>query len=126
MYDECDYDPMYDDMEPPPGEECPECGGEMELVRCNNGAPREWYCANCDIYSEYEYPEPPSPYDDDYPIDGVGFADPGGRSALRAATKNNPRDQPCPNCGAENVLTRIDRARGYQCNRCADQEERGF
>lgn len=75
--------------------------------------------------------EPPEDYDgydpdyDDYLIDGVGFADPGGRSALRAATPDNPRDQPCPTCGAENVLTRIDVQRGYQCDRCADAAERG-
>lgn len=61
-------------------------------------------------------------YEDDL-IDGVGFADPGGRSSLRAATPNNPRDQPCPTCGVENVLTRIDRQRGYQCDRCADRDE---
>lgn len=61
--------------------------------------------------------------EDDYLIDGVGFADPGGRSALRAATPSNPRDQPCPTCGAENVLTRIDVQRGYQCDRCADRDE---
>jgi len=59
-------------------------------------------------------------------IDGVGFADPGGRSALRAATKTNPRNLPCPNCGEKNRLTPIDRARGYQCDECADRAERGF
>jgi hypothetical protein len=64
-------------------------------------------------------------YDDDELIDGVGFAEPGRNSALRAATPDNPRNLPCPNCGAENVLTPIDRARGYQCNRCADLAERG-
>ena len=58
-------------------------------------------------------------------IDGVGFADPGGRSALRAATKKNPRNRPCPNCGRKNALTAIDVAHGYQCDRCADQQERG-
>lgn len=62
-------------------------------------------------------------YDDDYPIDGVGFANPG--SALRAETKDNPRNQPCPTCGAEDVLTPIDVQRGYQCDRCADLAERG-
>ena len=56
-------------------------------------------------------------------IDGVGFANPGGHSALRAETPDNPRDQDCPNCGAENALTRIDRQRGYQCDRCADIAE---
>ena len=59
-------------------------------------------------------------------IDGVGFADPGGSSALRAATKENPRNLPCPNCGEPNRLTRLDRARGYQCNTCADQLEMGY
>lgn len=63
------------------------------------------------------------PYGDDYLIDGVGFADPGGRSSLRAETESNPRDQRCPTCGRENVLTRIDRQRGYQCDRCADRAE---
>lgn len=61
----------------------------------------------------------------DEPIDGVGFADPGGRSALRAETKDNPRNLPCPNCGVANRLTPLDRARGYQCDACADQAERG-
>lgn len=58
-------------------------------------------------------------------IDGVGFADPGGRSALRAATKRNPRNLPCPNCGRPDMLTPADQARGYQCDICADQAERG-
>lgn len=61
--------------------------------------------------------------EEDCLIDGVGFADPGGRSALRAATKNNPRNLPCPNCGEPNRLTRLDRARGYQCDECADRAE---
>jgi hypothetical protein len=61
--------------------------------------------------------------DGDGPIDGVGFADPGGRSALRAETEDNPRNLPCPNCGTPNVLTPIDRQRGYQCDRCADRAE---
>ena len=58
-------------------------------------------------------------------IDGVGFADPGGRSALRAATPSNPRDQPCPTCKQPNRLTRIDVQRGYQCDACADRDEGG-
>lgn len=66
-------------------------------------------------------------YDEDYDlIDGVGFADPGGRSALRAETPDNPRNQDCPTCGAENVLTEIDRQRGYQCDSCADRAEGRF
>lgn len=58
-------------------------------------------------------------YDDD-------FADPGGRSALRAETEDNPRNLPCPNCGEENRLTPKDRALGYQCDSCADRAERGY
>lgn len=66
--------------------------------------------------NEIEYPD----FDD-----RDDFADPGGRSALRAASRSNPRNQPCPTCGRENVLTPKDVQRGYQCNRCADAEE-GF
>jgi hypothetical protein len=59
-------------------------------------------------------------------IDGVGFADPGGNSALRAATEDNPRDQPCPNCHWPNRLTPIDVQRGYQCDSCANAAETGM
>jgi len=51
------------------------------------------------------------------------FADPGGRSALRAAHPGNPRNLPCPTCGAPNRLTPRDRDLGYQCDRCADAAE---
>jgi hypothetical protein len=66
--------------------------------------------------------------DDDYDYDdsGIDFADPGGRSALRAATKSDPRIHPCPNCEAPNRLTRQDMALGYQCDDCADRAERGW
>jgi len=53
------------------------------------------------------------------------FADPGGRSALRAACKGNPRIYSCPTCKTRNVLTRKDKALGYCCDVCADQTERG-
>lgn len=65
-------------------------------------------------------------FDDDELIDGVGFADPGGRSALRAATPENPRNLPCPTCGQPNRLTPLDKARGYQCDQCADRAEGRF
>lgn len=52
------------------------------------------------------------------------FADPGGRSALRRATRRNPRNRPCPTCGVPNVLTPADVARHYQCDACADRAER--
>ena len=57
-------------------------------------------------------------YDDD-------FADPGGNSALRAATPSNPRIYPCPTCGKPNRLTLKDVQLHYQCDACADRDERG-
>lgn len=51
------------------------------------------------------------------------FADPGGNSALRAASKSNPRNLPCPTCEQPNRLTPKDRALGYQCDSCADKAE---
>ena len=63
--------------------------------------------------------------DEDYLIDGVGFADPGGESALRAETPSNPRNLPCPTCHWPNRLTPLDKARGYQCDACATATERG-
>lgn len=60
--------------------------------------------------------------DDDFDYeDRCDFADPGGRSALRAASKSNPRNLPCPTCKALNRLTPADR--GYQCNACADRAD---
>lgn len=74
--------------------------------------------------------------DDDDPDYGDGhdfenddrsmFADPGGKSALRAASASNPRNLPCGNCGAENVLTPADKRLGYCCDRCADRAESGM
>lgn len=55
----------------------------------------------------------------------VRFTDPGGNSALRAASKRNPRNLPCPTCKSPNRLTPADRAQGYQCDQCADRDERG-
>lgn len=60
---------------------------------------------------------------DEYPIDGVGFERPG--SALRRATKGNPRIYACPTCKKPNMLTHLDVARHYQCDECADRAERG-
>lgn len=60
------------------------------------------------------------PYDED---EGPDFAEPGGRSALRAATRLNPRNRSCPDCKRRNVLTPADVAAGYCCNRCADRNE---
>lgn len=54
------------------------------------------------------------------------FAEPGGNSALRAATLNNPRIHQCPTCCKPDRLTSKDVALGYQCDDCADVAERGF
>lgn len=72
------------------------------------------------------YNDPPSADEqEEWGSDEIEFADPGGNSALRAATRSNPRNLPCPNCGEPNRLTPADRARGYQCDACADALERG-
>lgn len=77
-----------------------------------------------DSFENDEFDDDPFENEDD-PIDGVGFADPGGNSALRAATPSNPRNLPCPDCGEPNRLTPLDVQRGYCCDSCADRKERG-
>ena len=64
-------------------------------------------------------------YADDCDDDRMMFADPGGNSALRAASEDNPRNLPCPTCHQPNRLTPADVALGYQCDSCADALERG-
>jgi hypothetical protein len=84
-------------------------------------------------YGEDQFKEEPQDGEEDYPpeldndFDEMEdmFADPGGVSALRAATAGNPRIHPCPTCGEENMLTPEDVALGYQCDTCADKLERG-
>ena len=65
-------------------------------------------------------------YPDNVDDDRADFADPGGRSALRAATEFNKRNLPCPTCKAPNRLTPADKRRGYQCDQCADRAECGY
>lgn len=64
-------------------------------------------------------------YDYDNPDNRDNFADPGARSSLRAASRSNPRNLPCPTCGRPNRLTPKDVRLGYQCNSCADAAEGG-
>lgn len=64
-------------------------------------------------------------YDDDDRDFSCDFADPGGRSSLRAARKGNPRNRSCPSCKRRNVLTPADVELGYCCDSCADRAERG-
>jgi hypothetical protein len=106
------------------------CGEEMKDMGDGN-----WVCWECEYPSDecvcemeddgserfHEYHD-----DDDYLIDGVGFEYPGANSALRRATPSNPRNLPCPTCGQPDRLTPLDRARGYQCDSCADRAERGW
>lgn len=94
---------------------CEECG---DLSHCtkHNGMVLCEPCIEADEADD-DY------YDDDDLIDGVGFADPGGRSALRAETPDNPRIHSCPTCGEPSRLTTIDVAHGYQCDTCADRAE---
>lgn len=65
-------------------------------------------------------------YDDEAGEARRMFRDPGGKSALRAASRRNPRNLPCPNCGQPDRLTPADRAQGYQCDACADRAEGGW
>lgn len=57
----------------------------------------------------------------DYDDDRSEFAYPGSNSALRAGK----RVHPCPTCRAPRRLTAKDKALGYQCDSCADRDERG-
>jgi len=54
----------------------------------------------------------------------ICFANKG--SALRCSSPTNPRNLSCPTCGEPNRLTPADVALGYQCDICADRDERGF
>lgn len=71
---------------------------------------------------DYDY-EDYGDVDDEWRERVERFADPGGNSALHAASDSNPRNLDCPTCGAENVLTPRDAVKGYQCDRCADRDE---
>lgn len=96
---------------------CSECGEQFDE--------REWdYCpeCECDVGDMTEADD----YDYDYDGSRLEFADPGGVSALRAASPSNPRNLPCPTCGQPNRLTPKDRELGYQCDACAERAERGF
>ena len=108
--DECELG--CDECDSPMSEECSNYIADDDLTLCDG------------CYNDYlDDGEMDCEYDRDDLIDGVGFADPGGHSSLRAETVNNPRNRPCPSCHAANVLTPADVRAGYQCNRCADIAE---
>ncbi len=62
------------------------------------------------------------PYED-YDPSVCDFQDPGGNSSLRRATRNNPRNLPCPTCHEPDRLTPTDVRNHYQCDECADRAE---
>ena len=103
------------------------CSGESKCPSCDGPCP---CCDGSESTDEVDYDETREDWDDTYswtdPTDGSTFADPGGRSALRAATPSNPRNLPCPTCGKKNRLTPADVQRGYQCDECADRAELGL
>ena len=120
--DDFEYDDFEDSHAPEYEYDCTECGAPCDV---------DGLCDDCrDPYEDYD-PGQDCYYDDWDMIDPHSrgcsdFADPGGNSALRAATPDNPRNLPCPTCGRKNMLTPADRARGYQCDICADELERGY
>ena len=71
--------------------------------------------------NEYNAPD----WGDAPDYDDCDFADPGGRSSLRAASRGNPRNLPCPTCKEPDMLTAADKRLGYQCDSCADRAECG-
>jgi DNA-directed RNA polymerase subunit RPC12/RpoP len=104
------------------GDKMPHLTDQTDKVVCNDCG---WEDVDPDDY-DYDMPEEEYTMDDyymdnPYEDDRSMFADPGGRSALRAGT----RCYPCPTCGRDNQLTAEDKRRGYQCDYCADTAE-GF
>jgi predicted RNA-binding Zn-ribbon protein involved in translation (DUF1610 family) len=69
----------------------------------------------------FDHSHDPDFEEPDFDID-CDFADPGGKSALRAGK----REFPCPTCGREDMLTAKDIALHYQCDICADEAEAGY
>jgi hypothetical protein len=72
----------------------------------------------------YDWDEDDIPSDEDELIEQM-FENPHSASALRRATKSNPRNLPCPTCEKPNRLTPQDVWKGYQCDECANRAERG-
>ena len=110
----------------PSWETCEYCDCRTPPENMIRGQCDECYAEN-DYSSDAEYESDNMDGDrygyDEMPYGDVPFADPGGNSALRAASASNPRNLPCPTCGDENVLTPADVARHYQCDRCSDKAE---
>lgn len=97
---------------------CGDCGAEL-VGEAPNGLCRD--CEN-ERQGEADALDALEGYGDDDA--DPRFAGPG--SALRAASEDNPRDQPCPQCDRPDQLTPLDVAHGYVCDACADDSERGW
>lgn len=80
-------------------------------MTCRHGVEGGAWCEECETGYDEAYGDE----------DRIEFANPG--SALRASSRSNPRNLPCPTCGQPNRLTPKDRALGYQCDACADRDE---
>ena len=81
------------------------------------------FCEDCEEYDVcWETVDDSYEYFMEHGYDPREFADPGGRSALRAG----PRIHPCPTCGQPNRLSDKDVQLGYQCDSCADALEQGL
>jgi len=106
-------------------DECPRCGGVGEeeggCYGCSRGTPTTSFMDKPFCWDCYQ-----TVANGEAPHDHGTFADPGGRSALRASFSGNPRVYPCPTCKRPGLLTAIDKRRGYQCDGCADAAERGL
>jgi NMD protein affecting ribosome stability and mRNA decay len=94
---------------------CIRCGCETHSAEWDDDLCLDCFFEEPDL-SDYEYEH----------LEDYAFADPGGHSALRAATPDNPRNLPCPECGEPNRLTPRDRDLHYVCDSCADRRERGY
>ena len=94
---------------------------DESMIRLVDG---KLFCSD-DCVCEYE--DDCRLWENDYvrDVDGsvLEFADPGGVSALRAATSTNPRIYSCPTCGSLDRLTKKDKQLGYQCDSCSNIEE---
>lgn len=78
-----------------------------------------------DEFYDDDLAEPEDEWEDDFCREDE-FSEPGGTSALRASSPDNPRNLPCPNCREPNRLTPKDMVLGYQCNACANHAEMGY
>ena len=144
FFDSFSIDKIFEDPqcnETHEGEECPvhgmeECSvisvqsvgedADLNEISMSPDDEEEVYNDREEGYDDEEDPDYGDSRDyDDMDDDRMHFSDPGGRSALRAATPDNPRIHTCPTCGHPDRLTAADVSSGYQCDRCADAMERG-